>query len=360
MDKKPTTMADLMASLEGKRVSFTKGEKVSGKVISISGNDVILELGGKAEGLLDKRDLSLERVENLKVGDTLEAYISRMENDTGQILLSPYTQSGRMGDKFLKKWQKFITAQDRKTQLLGKITEANKGGLVVEVDKIRGFLPSSQVSLGQLSKEGQGGDLGELVGKNINVYVIEISPENNRLIFSSRKQTNDALKAQLNKYQIGQKVSGKIAGLTSFGLIVDLDSLEGVVYQQEISWISDEKMLDQYKVGQDVEAKVVGIDEVLGRLNLSIRQLLPDPLQQLVEKYQDNKIVGKVLAFDSLGVTLKLPNNLEGLIPLDKIGLLDDYQIGEEVPALIDGVDKSKRKLNLVPFLTSTKALIYK
>lgn len=368
MNKKLMTMVDLMTSLEGKRVSFTRGEKVSGRIILISGNDVILELGGKAEGILDKRDLPQEQIMSLKIGDRLQAFVSRAENDTGQILLSPHSKPGRVSEKHFKKWQRFITSLERKTQLLGKIVEANKGGLVVEVPStgsgqaIRGFLPSSQVGLKELGKESKGGDLQELIGSNINVYVIEVSPENNRLIFSSRRQINEALKAQLNKYEIGQKITGKIAGFAPFGLIIDLDGLEGVIYQQEISWFpEDQKTMDNFSVGQEIKAGVVGIDENLGRVNLSIRQLSDDPIEKMLQQYGEDGVVGGIVSeVNSSGVTVKLPEDLEGIIPLEKIGLLTKYQVGEQIPAFVDGVDKIKRKLNLVPFLTSTKGLIYK
>ncbi|MBI4036815.1 30S ribosomal protein S1 [Candidatus Daviesbacteria bacterium] len=354
-------MADLLAANEsaGKVITLHRGDQVDGKVISLTQNDIILDLGSKAEGLLNKKDLTPDEAAKLKVGDSLKVYVNVPENESGQAIVTlnkALTQMGKRAEGQLKKWQKFISAQKQHNSLTGTVVEINKGGLVVEVDGMRGFLPASQVSLQSL---GQGEGLESLIGKVIAVTVIEIDPKNNRLIFSTRHEVSPDTATKLDKIQIGEEVVGKIAALVPFGLVVSLGGLEGVVFSQETAW-EEIDLTKEFTVGQEIKAKVMGIDEDLGRVNLSIRQLVQDPLaQKLAELTADDVVKGTVADVSQQGVTVKLENGVEGFVPSSKLEG-GQYSLGEQVSFLVDNVDKSKRKVNLAPLITSTKGLIYR
>ncbi len=362
------TMAELLAKNNSKPVTLHRGEEVEGKVINITQDEIILDLGAKAEGVLNKKDLNAEDLEKLKVGDKLKAFVSSPETESGQVILTLHKaltqQGGKRFTETLKRWQKFLTAAGKQTTLTGQVVDLNKGGLVVDIDGIRGFLPASQVGVENMGEEGAG--LSGMVGKDVTVNVIEADPAKGRLILSTRKKLSEEAQAKLANYKPGEKVSGKVAGIVPFGLLINLDGVEGVVYTQEISWEGDfsgegaeGKLAEQFKVGQEIEAKVLGVDEVLGRVKLSIKQLTEDPMAKMLEKYQTDDVVsGEITDVNQQGVTVKLKDGVEGVLPASK--MKGEYAVGQTMNFLVDSVDAGRRRVNLTPFITSTEGLIYK
>lgn len=371
------TMADLMANINVKSLKLEPGDQVEGEVITINDSEIVLDLGGKAEGVIGKKEFGANKLEQLKAGDSLQAFVIG-ESNFGQVNLTLHKEvlrsrgDGKRGfrPEQIKKWQRLANAKTQKTLVTGKILETNKGGLLVDIDSLRGFLPISQVSLKDLGESENG--LQGLIGKELKLYIIEIDMSNNKLILSTREEVSREAKESLNKYQAGQQVQGKIVAITPFGLLLDLNGLEGVVYSQETSWapnhsphsgsgLDDENLLDEFSVGQEIKAKVVGKDENLGRLNLSIRQLQEDPFEETASQFQvDDVVTGTVIEANSNGSIIQLEDGVEGFIPTSKIESGTEYQIGQKANFLVDNVDMGKRRVNLAPFLTSTKGLIYK
>lgn len=353
-----------MANYFAKPRTWNRGELAKGKIVGIADNEIIVDLGAKAEGVVSKRDLSPEQLENLRIGDDFEAFVVSPEGDSGQIILSPFKQLpsfGRKNQEQNKKWQKFINAMQRKSKLNGRVMEVNKGGLVVEVDSIRGFLPSSHIGLSNMAGSKDAGGLAGLVGQELSLNVIEVDPGGNRLIFSARGQVSKEAKAKLDNFKEGQKLSGKVVAIVPFGLLVDLGGVEGVIYSQEISWEAVEDPAAEFEVGQDVEGMVTGKDETLAKVILSIRQLSADPFEKLAEDFlADDVVRGTVNSISSAGIEITLSGGVAGFIPAVKVDQGTKYQAGEEVSVLVDSIDKNKRRINLAPFLTSTVGLIYK
>jgi small subunit ribosomal protein S1 len=346
------TMAELLAKNDSKRVSIIRGQEVEGEIITILDDEVILDLGAKAEGILRKTDIPLEQVPNLKIGDKLTAHVLSVENEAGQVMLGlqKALSKGTNSDRF----SRFETAQRNKQVLTGRGLEVNKGGLIVEVSGIRGFLPSSQVNLSQV------GNLEDLIGKDIQVLVIEIDPSQNRLIFTQKISISPETKAKLEQLQPGTTLKGKVKNVLPFGLIVTLENgIEGLVHISEISWDKVEDANTLYKAGDEVSSKVVSIDLDTGKVNISIKQLLEDPFSQNTEKYQPDDVVqGTVSKISAQGINVTLSDGLEGFIPAGKVE--EEYEVGQEISCIVDSVDAQRRKINLTPFITSTKDLIYK
>lgn len=365
----PLTMADLMASLDKKPLIFSRGERVEGEVAAITEGDIIVDLGTKSEGVISKRDLSPEQVQNLKIGDLIQAFVVFPEGESGEVILSlfsqPVSQSKRSAE-LQKKWQKFITAMQHKTTVQGRITEVNKGGLVAEAGGARGFIPSSQVGLDNLSgSEGLSG----LIGQELPLHVIEVDLVNSRLIFSARKQISEETKQKLAAFQPGQEVAGRVAAVAPFGLFVDLGGVEGIIFSQEVAWEEPGNLNDLFKVGQEVTGKVTGKDESAGKVMVSLRQMMKDPFTELAEKFQTDDVVsGVVKEVAQNGVLVKLESDVdgpglsevEGFVPGEKVESGNEYAVGQKGSFLVDSVDKTKRRINLATFLTTTKGLIYK
>lgn len=370
------TMEELLASQTKQLINLSRGQQVEGIVIQKTEKELTLDLGAKSEGVLPARGS-----ESSKVGDKLKVFVTQTESDSGQVILSLQKSLGFTrdrqsdGGKFHSRggrfsdWNKFMQAQSQKSKLQGTVLEINKGGLIVEVESTRGFLPNSQVGFELLSKSGQG--LDKLIGQKMSLTVIEVDSNNNKLIFSQRGQVNEEVKNKLKQFQLNQKVKGKIVAVLPFGLVVSVKDrsssgrddmgVEGLVFISDTSWEKVEDLTKEFTVNTEIEVLVIGIDESFGRLNLSIKQLLQDPFSKLAEKYiPDASVKAEVLSVSEEGVVFKLEQDVESLLPTSKMEAGVTYAVGNKITVLIDSVDTKRRKITLAPFITSTEGLIYK
>lgn len=371
-------MEELLASQTKKLITLSRGQQVEGEVVSQTPKEIILDLGTKSEGVIQARDLSDEQRSSLKIGDKLKAFVVALENESGQVVLSlqksldnawdrrAHLPAGRhglrggssRGGKF-SDWNRFIQAQNQKIKLQAAVLEVNKGGLIVEADGVRGFLPNSQVGFELISKAGAG--MENLIGQTLSLTVIEVDPTNNKLIFTQRGQVSDELKNKLKEFKNGQKSTGKIVAVLPFGLVVDIAGVEGLVFISDVAWEKVEDLSKMFKAGAEIDVVVIGIDEELGRLNLSIKRTTADPFAKLVDKYPaDEAVKAEVISVSDAGVMFKLADGAEGLLPAAKMESGLSYEAGKSMTVLIDSVDAKRRKINLAPFITSTEGLIYK
>ncbi len=351
------TMADLLAKND-KNLSVTRGQELTGEIVEITDNEVILDLGRKAEGVLPKRDLSEEQEKTLKVGDKLQVFVLIPENESGQVVLA-LKQLLPANSKFQNsspRWDKFQQALGSSKTFTAKGIEVNKGGLIVEAGEVRGFVPSSQVSLSQVD------DLSALVGKEIQVTVIEVDPNQNRLIFSQKSSVSEEVKEKLTQLKVGDSVKGKVAAVLPFGIFVSLENgVEGLVHISELAWEKVEDPTKLFKVGDEVNAQVISVDSNTNRVNLSIKQLQNDPFVETSKKYNADQVIkGKVSKISSNGVYISLEEGIEGILPANKQEQGVDYQVGQEITVTVDSVYTQKRRITLSPFITSTADLIYK
>lgn len=362
-------MEELLASQTKKFVTLYRNLEIEGMVLSKTDKEVTLDLGSKAEGVLLCRELSGEQKEQLKPGDKLKVYVVFPENEYGQAIVSLHITQSKTPGKFGKgrrfNWDKFTQAQNQNNRLSGKVVEINKGGLIVEVDGspreagIRGFLPNSQVGFEMLKKSSQGMD--GLLGQTLTVTVIEVDSDNNKLIFSQRGQSSDEVLQQLKSFKKNQKVSGKIITVLPFGLVVDVEGVEGLVFISDVAWDKVDDLVKLYQTGQAVEVLVTGLDEDLGRLNLSIKQLSEDPFIKIAQQYPADEVVkGEIVSVGAGGVVVKFTDGIEGFLPSSKITPDTAYEAGKSAAFIVDSVDAGRRRVNLAPFITSTEGLIYK
>lgn len=336
---KTDLMGQLLASLKNKPLKLYRGQQVEGRLVAILAQELVLDLDIKAEGILSKKDISAELLSKLKIGDKISAYVLIPETQSGQAILSTQrTQTNLKTAVFNKKWDKFIQAQNQKRILKGSGVEVNKGGVIVEVDGTRGFLPISQVIYTKIS------DLESLIGEDIEVQVIEVDPQNNRLIFTQRKEVSKALLDKLSEYSVDQNVIGKVAAVLPFGVYLEVNGVEGLVRTSDLNRL--------YQIDQMVEAEVMSIDKNLGRLNLSVKNS---------HKFKvDDVVQGTVTRVNNIGVFVSLSGGASGLMHISTLEPGALYQEGQEVTCLVDSVDLERRRINLTPFITSTKGLIYK
>lgn len=358
-DKKgpaPKTMAELMSQVGDLMKMPQKGVTIAGTVTDKTRKILMVDIGGKTEGIVTDKEFEAakEYIDQLEVGDKVEAYVISSENDRGQILLS--LKKAAVDTK----WDEFTQAMDKDATVEVKGLEVNKGGLIVAVDGIRGFIPSSQ-----FGKEFVG-NIAKLKGRKIEVKVIEVDKEKNRLIFSEKHVSEAGEIAQraqaLGSVKVGETYDGVISGIMHFGLFVTVTvpltkektgSVEGLVHISEISWEKVADPHDYHKVGEKVKVKVLGIDEAAGKLNLSLKQLATDPWTNIEEKYPvGTTITGKVSRIAPFGVFVKIEAGVDGLIHSSKLTPDQVYEPGEDVTVTVESVDPGQRRMSLSVVLT--------
>lgn len=339
-------MAELLAQIKTPLRVFRVGDVVEGIVTEKTNRAVYIDIGGKTEGVVIDREIKAAKdfVKDLQVGDKVMAVVTQAENEKGQIILSLKKAA------IQKAWDELEEKMKTEETIRVKGLQVTKGGLLVEVKGLQGFIPVSQFS------SAFSGKIDQLMGKELEVKLIQVDRAKNRLIFSekevSEKELLEEQKRVLRKIKVGEVFSGEVKGVMPFGLFVkikvDKIELEGLVHISEISWERVEDPSKFYKQGDKVKLKVLKVDRKTGKLNFSIKKLFPDPWAEIEKKYPlEAKVKGTVVRLAPFGIFVKLEPGIEGLIHISKIPAEKTFEIGEKVECFIESLDKENRRLSL-------------
>lgn len=355
-------MEELLASLSNKILSLQPGQEIEGTVIAIMDKEILLDLSTRSEGVLLKKEIPADILKNLKPGDSLKAFVVQVENESGQTALAfhrPVSTRTRRGGRGVD-WTRFVTAKNQGSKLSGQVLEINKGGLILGVDGVRGFLPGSQIGIDGLGKLVASGN--DIVEQSLQAYVIEIDQNNNRLIFSQKGMITDDVKTKMDHYKSGEGVNdAKIVAVYPFGLVAEFSGVFFMVYPQDIAWEKSEDPTSVFKVGDKVSGQIITVDKDYGRVTLSLKALSEDPFTKIAQNFQTDDVVSAtVTALSNQGISFTLKDNMEGFMASNKVPTGTTYEVGQKVSCLVDSVDANRRRINLVPMLTSTEGLIYK
>jgi len=312
----PKTMQELLAS-EGVDIKVPKvGDVLEAKIISVGKNEVYVDVEGIGLGVVRGRELYDEtvRASALKIGDTVLAQVLEPENKEGNIELS-FRAAGQE-----RVWQTLTDRMKEREIIKTKILEANKGGLMVEVNGIMGFLPVSQLSSEHYPRVEEGDKnkilevLKSYVGKIFDVQIITADATDEKLIVSEKAVGEEALRSKMGKLTLGEVVEGEVSGIVDFGIFLKFgDGLEGLVHISELAWSRIDHPKDLFKVGQKVKAQIISIDR--DRISLSIKRLQADPWAESIKKYQVGQTVkGKVTKIVPYGVFVELDPDIYGLV----------------------------------------------
>jgi small subunit ribosomal protein S1 len=313
------TMDDLLKTGADLRV-LRAGDMVEGKLLSVSKNEVYIDLEGYGVGVVRGRELYDDQatLASLKVGDTILASVADLENKDGNVELS-LRQAGHE-----RVWQTLKSLIESGETVSTKILGANKGGLMIEVNGVLGFLPVSQLSLEHYPRVEDGDKqkilsaLQDYVGQSFTVQVITADPEEEKLIVSEKAVYEKETENKLSKLKIGDIVNGVVTGVVDFGIFIKFGELEGLAHISELAWQRVENPKDLFQVGQEVRVKVIALDK--GRVSLSVKQLLPDPWLDAVKDFQIGQVVeGKVTKIMPFGVFVELSEDVQGLAHLGEL-----------------------------------------
>ncbi len=325
-----------------------KGEVVQGKILSVGKNEVYVDIEGIGIGVVRGRELYDDEqiLSALKVGDEVFASILEVENKEGNIELS-FRKAG-----LERVWQTLREKLESREIIRTKILEANKGGLMVKINNVVGFLPVSQLAPSHYPRVEDGDKnkilsvLRGFVGQDFNVRIITAEQQGEKLIVSERAVIEEELIQKIGKLSIGDVVEGEITGVVDFGAFVKFgNELEGLVHISELAWQRIEDPKDIVKVGAKVTAQIIAIDN--DRISLSLKRLQKDPWEDAVKKYKISQVVkGKVLKLAPFGAFIELDPEIHGLAHL---GELSNEKIVDPSAVLKEGEEKEFRIISIEP-----------
>jgi len=356
----PATMEELLA-LEGIELrNLKRGDVIEGTVTDIGPKSVYMDIGSKTEGLVNDKEYQLAEsyIKNLQIGDQVDAYVLSPENETGQIILSLRQAASNYIWNQLELWH---TSGE---VISVKVKDSNRGGAIVSViDQLDGFIPSSQFTNELQNK------IAQLVNKTIEVKLIDLNREENKIILSEKavSEAEDIAKkrAALDQLESGQQYTGTVTRVVPFGIFVKIEltaksadvapfeGVEGLVHISEMSWEKIGSPQELYKVGDQLPVQIIEVDSKVGKLSLSLKRLTPDPWENIEEKYPvDKQIKGEVTESLPFGIFVRLESGISGLIHASKL-LGQTYKSGDKVNVYVESIDKANRRLSLGLVLTA-------
>lgn len=346
MAKTNLTMDELLASSPAK---IKSGDMVEGVVTSVRKHEVWVDMGANGIGVIFRREVGHQ---DLQEGEQVTASVVDPELDEGYALLS---MKRAVKDRGWSELQRIFEAQE-----IVEVSpyDANRGGLLIELEGIRGFLPVSQLAaehyprVSDSDKDEILTKLNALTGQTLRVRILDVSRKDNKLIFSEKEAVRDDMQGRLEKLKVGDVVEGVVTGVIDFGAFVNVDGIEGLVHISEISWERVEDPRQYVKVGDKIQAKIIAIDK--DRLSLSIKQMSDDPWLSEVKKFKKDEVVeGKITRITPFGAFVQLSPSVEALVHVSEMS--DDesidpeelFKLNEKKQFKVIDIDTENRKIAL-------------
>lgn len=320
---KTITMDELLAGSEIRNLEA--GDVVEGTITSVKKHEAWIDLGPQGVGVVMRREIGHGK--QLEVGQSVTVSVVEPEIDEGYSLLSMRRAAKDLG------WDEVQRIFDEGETVEVTPYDANRGGLLVELEGIRGFLPVSQLAAGNYPRvSGADKDeilqkLNALTKKTIKVRILDVSRKDNKLIFSEKEAVKDDTQELFNKLKVGDTVEGVVTGVIDFGVFVNVEGIEGLIHISEISWERVEDPRDHIKTGEKVEAKIIAIDK--DRLSLSLKQMTEDPWLKEVKNFKvGDTVEGRVTRITPFGAFIQLSPSVEALVHVSEMG--DDDSVDPE------------------------------
>ncbi len=349
--KQDIKFADMLADI--KLELFKPGDMIQGEVFAKGSNKIWVDIPGHSLGIIYSRELSADSPE-LSKGDKVTATVIEPDDDDGNVILSL-----RSADRE-KFWGELKSKFESGDTMNVRVVDANKGGLMIETNGIRGFLPVSQLASDHYPRV-DGGDrrkilekLNELMNTTLEVKIITFDKDKNNLIFSEKAAGDKAKEQAVSGLKVGDKVKGVVSGIIDFGLFIRFNDIEGLVHISEISWEKISDLKSMFRIGDEVSAEIITI--VGNKVSLSIKRLEPDKWAEAVEGYKVDQVVeGEVTKIVAFGAFVKLSDKVEGLAhvsdhkgqiseknPIDKV-----FSVGKKYHFNISKIDKKQHRIAL-------------
>lgn len=343
------TVDDLVQAVDKTIKNFDNGDLVSGTVARVDHDEVLLDIGYKAEGVIPARELSIKKdvdpEDVVHVGDEIEALVVTKEDKEGRLILS------KKRAQYERAWGDIEKIKNADGIVEGTVIEAVKGGLIVDVG-LRGFLPASLVEMRRVR------DLSPYIGQKITAKVLELDKNRNNVVLSRRQYLeetqSEVRETFMTQLQKGQVREGTISSIVNFGAFVDLGGIDGLIHVSELSWKHIDHPSEVVKVGQKVTVEVLDVDSDRERISLSLKATQEDPWQRFARTHVPGQIVkGKVTKVVQFGVFVAVDDGIEGLIHISELATrhIDNpstvVEPGEEIFVKVIDVDLDRRRTSL-------------
>jgi small subunit ribosomal protein S1 len=348
---------NLLIEVDGKLVPnydatihpFSEGDVVTGQVVRIDQDEVLVDIGYKSEGVIPSNELSIRKTvkpsEEVELGEEVDALVLTKEDQEGRLILS------KKRARFEKAWRKIEQAAETGEPVTGTVIEVVKGGLILDLG-VRGFLPASLVDIRRVQ------NLDEFMGQQLECKVIELNRSRNNVVLSRRavleEERKEVREQILGRLQPGQVVEGKISNIVDFGAFVDLEGIDGLIHISELSWSHVNHPSEVVSIGDTVRVKVLDIDRERQRISLGLKQTQEDPWQRVLNDYKEGDVVdGKVTKIVAFGAFVQILPGVEGLVHISELAQhhvespAEVVRPGDELKVKILEVDESRRRLSL-------------
>lgn len=348
--KEPQTMAELLAAEEAAAKPLSENDVIEGTVVSVTKAGIWLDLGVYGTGLAVGNEAAESGYKDSLPGDKITASVIIPEMEEGYALLSLKKASRE------RSWEKLDELKDKGEIIIVKAFDANKGGLLVEYEGIKGFLPVSQLSTENYprvsDKDEIANRLQSLCGKPLNVVIYDVDKKEGKLIFSEKEARKDELSSAIGKLDINQKVKGKVTGVVDFGIFMNVEGIEGLVHISEISWDRVEDPSKFAKVSDELEVLVIGKEH--DKISLSLKRLHDDPWAKEVSHVKIGDVIeGEVTRITPFGAFVKITPSVEALVHISELSEehianpSEIVKIGEKYNFKVISVDIENHKLAL-------------
>jgi len=336
---------ELMKMYEETLSDLREGEIIQGKVLGVTRDDVIVDVGFKSEGIIPISEFTPPV--NIQVGDEIEVFLDAFEDQYGQLVLSK-----RKAD-FLRVWDRIRGSYESGELVPGRVSRRIKGGLVVDLFGVDAFLPGSQVALRQVP------NFDELVGKRMDLKIIKLNKNRRNIVVSRRvvlEQEREELRSKLlAEIEAGQVREGVVKNITDFGVFIDLGGVDGLLHITDMSWGRISHPSELVSLGDTINVKILDFDKDTGRISLGLKQLSPYPWENIEENYPiGKKVEGLVVSLTDYGAFIELEKGIEGLIHISEMSWTQHIkhpskimQVGDKIQAVVLSVDKENEKISL-------------
>ncbi len=326
-----------------------EGEVVTGHVVRIDKDEVLVDIGYKSEGVIPANELSIRKAvdpnEEVHLGEEVDAIVMTKEDQDGRLIMS------KKRARFEKAWRRIETAAESGEPVEGTVIEVVKGGLIIDLG-VRGFLPASLVDIRRVP------NLDEYMGTKIETKVIELNRSRNNVVLSRRavleEERKEVRQQILDRLQPGLVVEGQISNIVDFGAFVDLDGIDGLIHISELSWSHVNHPSEILNIGDTVKVKVLDIDRDRQRISLGLKQTQEDPWQRIVDTYNvGDELAGKVTKVVTFGAFVEILDGVEGLVHISELAAhhvespREIVHPSDEIRVKILEIDSERRRLSL-------------
>jgi small subunit ribosomal protein S1 len=328
---------------------FEEGEVVTGHVVRIDQDEVLVDIGYKSEGVIPANELSIRKSvdphEEVQIGEEVDALVLTKEDQDGRLIIS------KKRARFEKAWRRIEAAAESGEPVEGTVIEVVKGGLIIDLG-VRGFLPASLVDIRRVP------NLDEYMGTQIECKVIELNRSRNNVVLSRRavleEERKEVRQQILDRLEPGLVVEGQISNIVDFGAFVDLDGIDGLIHISELSWSHVNHPSQILEIGDTVKVKVLDIDRERQRISLGLKQTQEDPWQRIVSTYNiGDELAGTVTKVVTFGAFVEILDGVEGLVHISELAAhhvespREVVQPGDEIRVKILEIDSERRRLSL-------------